>query len=234
MFFNMDYQIYMFIGLALGGVGMLVQGRLRSKFDTYGSMPILKGWTGKKVAEEMLRYYNVTDVSIKMADGFLSDHYHPLDKTVNLSSAIYQGTSIMSAAVAAHECGHAVQHAQAYAALTFRSAIVPVVNVAASFQQYILLGAFMMANQFPSLLLIAIGVFGVTTLFSVVTLPVEFDASRRALVWLEESGTLQAEEQKGAKDALFWAAMTYVVAALSSVAQLLYLVFRFMQSRRRD
>ena len=234
MFYNFDYQIYMFIGLALGGVGMLVQNRLRSKFDEYAKMPIGKGWTGKEVAERMLRYYNVYDVQIKQADGFLSDHYHPVDKTVNLSSAVYQGTSIMSAAVAAHECGHAVQHANAYAALTFRSAIVPVVNIAASFQQYILLGAFMLANQFPSLLLIAIGVFGMTTLFSVVTLPVEFDASRRALAWLDETQTLQPDEYKGAKDALFWAAMTYVVAALSSVAQLLYLVFRFTQSRSRN
>ncbi|MEY4927684.1 MAG: hypothetical protein RI894_2120 [Bacteroidota bacterium] len=234
MFYNFDYQIYMFIGLALGGVGMLVQSRLRSKFEQYAKMPISKGWTGKEVAERMLRYYNIFDVQIVQADGFLSDHYNPGDKTVNLSSAIYQGQSIMSAAVAAHECGHAVQHAQAYAALTFRSAIVPVVNVAASFQQYILLGAFMLANQFPSLLLIAILVFGVTTLFSVVTLPVEFDASNRALAWLDESRTLQPEEYKGAKDALWWAAMTYVVAALSSVAQLLYLIFRFMGARNRN
>ncbi len=233
MFYNFDYQIYMLIGLALGGVGMLVQSRLRSKFEQYSKMPIRIGWTGKEVAERMLRYYNIFDVQIVQADGFLSDHYNPGTKTVNLSSTIYQGQSIMSAAVAAHECGHAVQHAQAYAALTFRSAIVPVVNVAASFQQFILIGAFMMANQFPSLLLIAILVFGVTTLFSVVTLPVEFDASNRALAWLDESRTLQPEEHEGAKDALWWAAMTYVVAALSSVAQLLYLVFRFMGSRNR-
>ena len=226
-----DYYIYMAIGGILGVVGMLVQGRLKSKFEQYAQIGIGNGWTGKEVAERMLRYYNISDVQVVAVDGFLSDHYNPTNKTVSLSPDIYNGKSIMSAAVAAHECGHAVQHATAYSMLTMRSQLVPVVNIAASFQQYALIGAFMMANTFPSLLLVAIGLFTATTLFALVTLPVEFDASNRALAWLDDSRTLSPDEHIGAKDALWWAAMTYVVAALSSVAQLIYLVFRYSRSR---
>ena len=226
-----DYYVYMAIGMVLGVVGMLVQGRLKSKFEQYAQIGISNGWTGKEVAERMLRYYNINDVQVLSVDGFLSDHYDPTKKTVNLSPDIYNGKSIMSAAVAAHECGHAVQHATAYAMLTMRSQLVPIVNIAASFQQYVLIGAFMLANTFPSLLLVAIGLFSATTAFALVTLPVEFDASNRALAWLDQSRTLSVEEHTGAKDALWWAAMTYVVAALSSVAQLLYLVLRYSRSR---
>ncbi len=223
--------LYLIVVIGLSIVGFVVSNRLKSKFQKYGQMPLRSGMSGKEVAEAMLHYYGIRDVQVVMGQGFLTDHYNPLTKTVSLSPEVYQGRSVAAAAVAAHECGHAVQHAQAYAWLKLRSALVPVVNVAAMAQQWLLLAAFLLLNSFPQLMLITILTFVATTLFSFVTLPVEFDASRRALVWLDESGVTHGAEYEGAKDALWWAAMTYVSAALSSLVMLLYLVFRYMGAR---
>jgi uncharacterized protein len=187
--------------------------------------------TGAEVAQKMLAHYGITDVQIVPGSGFLTDHYNPTNKTVTLSQGIYDGRSIAAAAVAAHECGHAVQHATAYSMLTMRSAMVPVVNIAASAQQFIWMAMIMIAS--PMMMFAALIAFGVTTAFSLITLPVEFDASRRALAWLDQTGTLQGEEYAGAKDALWWAAMTYVVAALSAAAQFLYILLRYMGNRRQ-
>lgn len=209
-------------------IGMIISGRLRSKFAHYSRIGLRSGMSGADVAEAMLRHFNISDVKIIEGQGFLTDHYNPMTKTVSLSSDVYHGRSVAAAAVAAHECGHAVQHAKAYAMLQVRSALVPIVNVAAGLQQYLLLfalGAFGVGSS-NTLLLITIAVFAVTTLFSLVTLPVEFDASNRALAWLDQSGVARGEEYKGAKDALWWAAMTYVAAALSALVTLLYLIMR--------
>jgi uncharacterized protein len=215
-------------GLSL--IGMFVSGKLKSKFAHYAQFGLRANMTGAEVAAAMLRHYGINDVKITQGQGFLSDHYNPLTKTVNLSPDVYEGRSISSAAVAAHECGHAVQHADAYAWLKMRSAVVPVVNIAAQAQQWLLVIALM--GSFKPLILITIAAFAITTVFALITLPVEFDASRRALVWLEESGTARGEEHEGAKDALKWAAMTYVSAALSSLVMLVYLVLRYMGSSR--
>jgi Zn-dependent membrane protease YugP len=223
---------YIIIAGGLSLVGMLVSGRLKGKFQKYSQVGLRSGMSGKEVAEAMLRHYGVNDVKITMGQGMLTDHYNPLSKTVSLSPDVYQGRSVAAAAVAAHECGHAVQHANAYAWLQLRSAIVPFVNFAAMAQQWLLIGAFLLLNSFPQLMLITIIAFSITTLFSFVTLPVEFDASRRALVWLDESGVARGGEYDGAKDALWWAAMTYVSAALSSLVMVLYLVLRYMAASR--
>jgi uncharacterized protein len=215
-------------GLSL--IGMFVSGRLKSKFAHYAQFGLRANMTGAEVAAAMLRHYGINDVKITQGQGFLSDHYNPLTKTVNLSPDVYAGSSISAAAVAAHECGHAVQHADAYAWLKMRSAVVPVVNIAAQAQQWLLIIALM--GSFKPLILITIAAFAITTVFALITLPVEFDASRRALVWLEESGTARGEEHEGAKDALKWAALTYVSAALSSLVMLVYLVLRYMGSSR--
>ncbi len=209
-------------------VGMIVSTRLRSKFNHYSKVSLRNGMSGAEVAEAMLRHYGISDVRITEGQGFLSDHYNPANKTVNLSPDVYNGRNVSAAAVAAHECGHAVQHATAYAMLKLRSALVPVVSIAANLQQYLLLfaiGAFGVSTN-GTLLIITIIAFAITTLFSLITLPVEFDASRRALVWLDQSGVAQGQEYAGAKDALWWAAMTYVVAALSSLVTLIYLLLR--------
>ncbi|MBK8566035.1 MAG: zinc metallopeptidase [Saprospiraceae bacterium] len=227
----MMFYYVLTIGLSL--IGMFISGKLKSKFAHYAQFGLRANLSGAEVAERMLRHYGISEVKITMGQGFLSDHYNPMSKTVNLSPDVYQGRSISAAAVAAHECGHAVQHANAYAWLKLRSAIVPVVNVASMAQQWLLLLALGLAGSFPSLLLITIIAFAVTTAFAFITLPVEFDASRRALVWLEESGTARGEEHEGAKDALKWAAMTYVSAALSSLVMLVYLLLRFMGSNRQ-
>ena len=225
------YYGYMLVGLVLSVVGMFVSSRLKAKFEKYSRVGLRSGMSGKEVAEAMLRHYNIQNVQIVMGQGMLTDHYNPLTKTVTLSPAVYEGRSVAAAAVAAHECGHAVQHDTAYSMLQLRSALVPVVNVAAQAQQWLLLAAFMLFISFPSLLLITIAAFAVTTLFAFITLPVEFDASRRALVWLDESGVTHGAEYDGAKDALWWAAMTYVSAALSSLVMLLYLILRYTSSR---
>jgi Zn-dependent membrane protease YugP len=232
MVLNSDYMIYYVLTIVLTIVGMIVSARLQSKFKTYSLLPLQSGKSGKEIAQEMLNYYGIHDVHVQESHGMLSDHYNPLDKTVNLSSEVFHGRSVAAAAVAAHECGHAVQHDTSYAMLQLRSKLVPVVRVASMAQQFLLIGAFMLANTFPSLLLITIAVFGITTLFSLITLPVEFDASRRALVWINERGIVSGSEYSGAKDALKWAGLTYVVAALSSLAMLVYLVFRYMGINR--
>jgi len=230
--FNADYMIYYAITAVMSLIGAWVSNRLQSKFKQYSEVRLRSNMSGKDVAEKMLSFYNIRDVKVVEGQGYLSDHYNPLTKTVALSPEVYQGRSVSAAAVAAHECGHAVQHDTAYAMLKLRSAIVPVVKVASMASQFLLMFAFMLANTFPSLLLITIIAFAITCLFSLITLPVEFDASKRALVWLDQSGTAQGEEYEGAKDALKWAAMTYVSAALSSLVMLIFLILRYMGTNR--
>jgi Zn-dependent membrane protease YugP len=219
------YYGYMLIAALLSIVGMVISQRLKRKFNKYGRIPLRSGMTGQEVAASMLRHYGISDVNIVQGQGFLTDHYNPASKTVSLSPTVYSGRNIAAAAVAAHECGHAVQHARSYTMLKVRSALVPVVQFSAMAQQWLLIAALVFA---PQLLLLTIIVFAATTLFSLITVPVEFDASRRALAWLDSSGVTRGSEYEGAKDALWWAAMTYVAAALSALIVLLYLVFRFM------
>jgi hypothetical protein len=228
---NMDL-LYWVVILVPTVIGFIISNRLKSKFQKYSQVGLRSGMNGKEVAESMLRHFGISDVKVVAGQGFLTDHYNPLTKTVSLSPEVYQGQSVAAAAVAAHECGHAVQHANAYAWLQMRSAIVPIVNVAAMAQQWLFLGAFIFLNQFPGLMLLTIAAFGITTAFAFITLPVEFDASRRALVWLDESGVARGTEYDGAKDALWWAAMTYVSAALSALVMLLYLVLRYVGASR--
>lgn len=210
----------------------LVSWRFKSKFEEFAQIPLSSGMTGRAVAEKMLSDNGIYDVKIISAEGRLTDHYNPADRTVNLSSDVYNGTSIASAAVAAHECGHAVQHARSYAWLQFRSSMVPLLSITSQWVQWILLGGILMINVFPALLWIGIVLFAFTTIFSFVTLPVELDASRRALGWLDASGITRTQEHEQAKSALSWAAMTYVVAAIGSLATLLYYVSIAMGGRR--
>lgn len=223
---------YMVIAGLFSVIGMFVSGRLKAKFNKYSKVRLRAGMSGREIAEAMLHHYNITDVKVVQGQGMLTDHYNPATKTVSLSPAVYQTESVAAAAVAAHECGHAVQHATAYSMLQFRSRIVPLVQVSAQFQQWALIIAFVMLNQMPSIMLITIGLFAVTALFSFITLPVEFDASKRALAWLQETNITSGAEQAGAKDALFWAAMTYVASALSAFVMVLYLVMRYMSASR--
>lgn len=216
------------------GISMLVSWRLKSKFRQYSEVPVSSGLTGKQIAEKMLRDNGIYDVQVVSVDGFLSDHYNPANKTVNLSPEVYSSASVAAAAVAAHECGHAVQHANAYRWLTLRSKLVPAVQVSSSLVQWVLLGGILLINVFPALLLGGIILFAVTTLFSVITLPVEFDASRRALAWLNQTALMPAQEHKQAKDALWWAAMTYVVAAVASIVTLFQYLMIYMGARSRD
>jgi len=224
---------FIIVGL-FGLVGMLVSQRLKSKFKQYEQVPTSSGLSGAQFAKVMLDHYGIHDVKIVQGKGFLSDHYNPQTKTVSLSPAVYQGKNVSAAAVATHECGHAVQHNEGYAWLQFRSGMVPIVKFASMAQQYLLYAIIGMfgagISNNPTLILVAIVAFGATALFSVVTLPVEFDASNRAIAWLDNSGMIQDEEYYGAKDALWWAAMTYVVGALSAIATVLYLALRFMGS----
>jgi Zn-dependent membrane protease YugP len=209
----------------------LVSRQLKNKFEKYSKLQLNNGMSGAEIAEKMLADHGITDVTVISTPGRLTDHYNPADKTVNLSEAVYNQRNAAAAAVAAHECGHAVQHATAYSWLEFRSQLVPVVNIASNYVQWILIGGIFMMKTFPSLLLIGIVIFAATTLFSIVTLPVEYDASNRALAWLENKNMLTNEEQAGAKDALKWAARTYVVAAIGSIATLLYYVMIYMNRR---
>lgn len=212
-------------------VSWLVSNRLKNKFEKYSKVQLQNGMSGAEIAEKMLADHGIRDVRVISTEGRLTDHYNPADKTVNLSEAVYNQRNAAAAAVAAHECGHAVQHATAYSWLEMRSKLVPVVSVASNYVQWILIGGILMINTFPSLLLIGIVVFAATTLFSVITLPVEYDASNRALAWLENKRMLTQQEQAGAKDALKWAARTYVVAAIGSIATLLYYVMIYMNRR---
>ena len=225
--------IFFLIGIVFTVIGMILSSRLRSKFERYSQMPLTNGMSGAEVAHTMLKFYGIGDVQIIQVDGQLSDHYNPHNQTVNLSYDVYHGRNVAAAAVASHECGHAVQHATAYSMLRLRSALVPVVTIASSIQQYIFMFALggLYLTKSPWLMMIALVVFGVTALFSLVTLPVEFDASKRALVWLDSSGVASGAQHEGAKDALFWAAMTYVSAALAALVQFLYLLMRFLGSR---
>ena len=221
------------ISAVFGMIGSFVSNKLKSKFSKYAQMPTSSGLSGREVAERMLQYYNIYDVQITQGKGRLTDHYNPKTKIVNLSPEVFGGRSVAAAAVAAHEVGHAVQHAESYAMLQFRSAIVPIVQLSSKIQSFIFMFGFALAGSTGNslMLLVAVAAFAVTALFSVVTLPVEFDASNRALAWLEDTNITRGAEHEGAKDALKWAARTYVVGALAAVAQLLYLLVMFLGSR---
>lgn len=227
------YMGLIIISVLFAGIGWLISSKLKRKFATYSQVPLQTGLSGREIAAQMLDFYNIHDVKIVQGEGMLTDHYNPQTKTVSLSPDVYNGRHVASAAVSAHECGHAVQHAEAYAALKMRSALVPVVQISASLQQYLFMFGIVGIASFnsPIILMIAIAAFGVTTLFSLITLPVEFDASKRALAWLDSSNVTHGQEYTGAKDALTWAALTYVSAALAALVQLLYLVMYFVGGR---
>jgi Zn-dependent membrane protease YugP len=227
----MTQEIFL-VSILFVGLSMIVSLILKSKFNAYAKIRLANGMTGREVAEKMLRENGIYDVQVISAQGFLSDHYNPLNKTVNLSPEVYQGNSIAAAAVAAHECGHAVQHANAYAWLNLRSKLVPFVQFSSSIVQWILLLGVFMIRSFPQLLLIGIILFGVTALFSVITLPVEFDASRRALAWLQTTNVTNQSEYPKAKNALKWAATTYVVAALAAVVTLVQYILLYLGRQR--
>lgn len=222
----MSISYWVLIG-AIALVGFLVQSRLKSKFHKYSQVGLSNGLSGYQVAMNMLSHYGIHDVQVVPGEGFLTDHYNPQTKTVQLSPEVYSGRSVAAASIAAHECGHAVQHETGYAMLRLRSALVPVVKIAAVAQQWGFLAAMLFLGSFPQLLLIVIIAMAITTLFSLITLPVEFDASHRALVWLDNTGTTHGMEYDYAKDSLKWAAMTYLVAALSSVAMLVYFILSY-------
>jgi Zn-dependent membrane protease YugP len=214
---------------------MIVSMILKSRFAAYSKIPLASRLSGKEVAEKMLRENGIYDVKVTSVDGFLTDHYNPINKTINLSPEVYNNYSVASAAIAAHETGHAVQHATAYAWLNLRSKLVPAVQFSSSIVNWILLiGIFMASSGNPTLLLIGIALFAMTVIFSVVTLPVEFDASRRALAWLEHTNVTKSQEFPKAKNALTWAAMTYVVAALAAVVTLVQYIMIYMGSRNRN
>lgn len=218
-----------FIGFMI--LGWIISSQLKSRFAKYSKIPTANGMTGKDVVEKMLRDNGISGVKIGSVEGQLTDHYNPANKTINLSHDVYFGNSIAAAAVAAHECGHAVQHAKAYSMLQLRSALVPAVSFASHWVQWILLAGILLVNTFPGLLLAGIILFAVMTLFSFITLPVEIDASHRALTWLKTSGITTPQTQACAFDALKWAAYTYVIAALSSLATLLYYVMIYLGRR---
>jgi uncharacterized protein len=219
-----------FIGFMI--LSWIVSMVLKSKFTKYSKIPVDNGMSGRDVAEKMLRDFGISNVTVQSVPGQLTDHYNPVDRTINLSQDVYNGRSISAAAVAAHECGHAVQHAKAYAWLGFRSKLVPVVSFSSKWVQWILLAGVLLIQTFPALLLAGIILFAFTTLFSFITLPVEIDASRRALAWLSNAGITSYNNHDKAQDALKWAAYTYVVAALGSLATLLYYIMIFTGSRR--
>lgn len=223
----------MFVSIAFLLISMLVSGVLKSKFSNYSKVPIMSGLSGREIAEKMLRENGILDVKVTSVQGFLSDHYNPLTKTVNLSPDVYNGSSISSSAVAAHECGHAVQHATGYQWLMLRSRLVPVVQFSSGIVQWVLLAGVFLINRFPALLLGGIILFAVTTLFSLITLPVEFDASRRALLWLESSNATTSQEHPKAKEALKWAALTYVVAAVASIVTLIQYLLIYNNRNRQ-
>lgn len=222
------------IMIVVTGLSWLVKNRFEAAIKQLSQVPTQSGLTGREIAEEMLKDYGVHDVQVVSTGGMLTDHYNPGNKTVNLSEAVYHERNVTAAAVAAHECGHAVQHATQYSFLQFRSSLVPVVSLTSKFSPWVLMAGVAVLQMFQSPLVLLIGIImmGAATLFSVITLPVEFDASRRALAWLDKTGMAQGEEHELAKKGLKWAAMTYVVAALGSIATLLYYVNIFMRMRR--
>lgn len=224
----------MIVSILFVGISLVVSMVLKSKFKKYSKIPLLNGMTGKQIAEKMLQENGIFDVKVISSQGFLSDHYNPANKTVNLSPDVYNGTSISAAAVAAHECGHAVQHATSYNWLMMRSRLVPVVQLSSNIVNIVLIiGVIMAASGNTTLLLIGIALMAVTVLFTLITLPVEFDASRRALVWLNNTNVTNAQEYPKAKDALKWAAMTYVVAALAAVVTLIQYIMIYLGNRDR-
>lgn len=212
-------------------ISLIIGQRLKSKFKEYSKIPINNNLSGKEVAEKMLRESGVNDVKVISVPGELTDHYNPLTKTVNLSPEVYNGRHVSAAAVAAHECGHAVQHSHAYSFLKIRTTLVPIVSFSSKWVQWVLLAGIIMLERFPYLLLGGIVLFALTTLFTFVTLPVEINASSRALAWLTNSGIVNSSTYPKAKDALKWAAYTYVVAALASLATLLYYISIFLGRR---
>jgi Zn-dependent membrane protease YugP len=203
---------------------LIIQEVLQSKFRKYSRVPVSNGITGAQVAEKMLHDHGIYDVKVVATRGMLTDHYNPTNKTINLSEGVYASYSVAAAAVAAHECGHAVQHAMGYAPLKMRSALVPIVNIASSLVTWVILAGFLMIETFPALLWFGIGLFATTTLFSFITLPVEVNASSRAIAWLNNAGITDYSTSPKAVDALKWAAYTYVIAALGSLATLLYYI----------
>lgn len=222
---------YWILFIAIAVVSYLVQAQLQSKFKKYSRIPLSNGMTGRDVALQMLHDNGIYDVTVTSTPGHLTDHFNPMNKTVNLSESVYNSNSVAAAAVAAHECGHAVQHARAYAPLKMRSALVSIVQFSSSIMGWILLAGILMIQSFPQLLLAGIILFATTTLFSFITLPVEINASKRALVWLSSAGITNSYNHKQAEDALRSAAYTYVVAALGSLATLVYYIFIFMGRR---
>ena len=224
------YGIWIIFGVFVL-ISYLVSNTLKSKFRKYSKEPLRSGLTGREVAEKMLEDNGIYNVKVISTPGKLTDHYNPLDRTVNLSREVYSGRSIAAAAVAAHECGHAVQHAKAYSFLKMRSALVPIVSISSKYMQWILLIGILTVESVPGVLFAGIIMFATTTLFSFITLPVEFNATNRALVWLDRTGLTSGREHTYARDALKWAATTYVVAALGSLATLLYYVWIFLARR---
>ena len=225
----------MLVSLLFIGISLIVSMILKGKFSKYSKIPLANGMSGKQVAEKMLRENGIYDVKVTAGQGFLSDHYNPVNKTVNLSPEVYEGTSISSAAVATHECGHAVQHANSYSWLMLRSRLVPAVQLTSNLVNIVLIiGVIMAASGNTTLLLVGIAMMAVTVLFTLVTLPVEFDASKRALAWLETTNVTNNAEYPKAKDALKWAATTYVVAALAAVVTLVQYIMIFLGSRDRN
>jgi len=225
------YTIAYIIGGAFALIGMLVSNRLKSKFKKYSQIELRNNMSGREIAMEMLRDHGISDVKVTAVRGKLTDHYNPVTKTVNLSESVYHQRNAAAAAVAAHEVGHAVQHNTAYQWLTMRSKLVPAVQASSTVLPWVLMGGVIMINTFPSLLLIGIALFAMTTIFSFVTLPVEFDASKRALAWMNDKGVVTSQELAMSRDALKWAALTYVVSALGSLALLLYYVSIYLGRR---
>jgi uncharacterized protein len=225
---NMSYLILILIVLI---PSLIVSSTFKSKIKKYSKMPLYSGMSGKEIAEKMLADHGIYNVKVTLSRGLLSDHYNPQNRTVALSEGVYHGRSIASAGIAAHECGHAVQHARAYSFLQFRSAMVPVVTFSSRILTFIIIGGILLLNVFPELMLTGLILFAITTLFSFITLPVEFDASKRALVWLRQSSLSNSQEIQGMQDSLKWAAMTYVVAALGSLTTLVYYIMIFLGNR---
>ncbi|MBK9415770.1 MAG: zinc metallopeptidase [Flavobacteriales bacterium] len=212
-------------------VSWLVSNQLKKRFEKYSRTPLQNGMSGREIAERMLADHGITNVKVISVPGQLTDHYNPANRTVNLSEPVYHARNAASAAVAAHEVGHAVQHATAYSWLEMRSKLVPAVSFVSHWLQWVLLGGILLINTFPQLLLIGIALFALTTLFSLVTLPVEYDASNRALAWMTNRGIVTSSEHAMSADALKWAARTYVVAAIGSIGTLLYYVMVYLNRR---
>jgi uncharacterized protein len=219
------------LGIVIFVISLIVSNRLKYKFKKYSETRLASNLSGKEIAEKMLKDSGINDVKVISVEGHLTDHYNPVEKTVNLSPAVYHERNAAAAAVAAHECGHAVQHAKAYAFLNMRSQLVPMVSFASKWMQWVILGGILLINVFPWLLLAGIVLFAFTTIFSFITLPVEFDASRRALAWIQTNNVVTPQEYEMSKDALKWAALTYVVAAIGSLATLLYYVLIYINRR---